>query len=74
MKTQRRNGGFGAAAGAGFPVTRMLQTLDEIGGLRRLGREVFSAAFDGMSADQLIEVIASTQQRALETAGIRYPR
>ncbi len=53
-----------------FPVTRMLQTLQGIGGLNRLGPEVFSAVFDRMSADELIEVIRSSQARALDDAGI----
>ncbi len=53
-----------------FPVTRMLQALHGIGGLNRLGPEVFSAAFDRMSADELIEVIRSSQARALDEAGI----
>jgi hypothetical protein len=36
-----------------FDIARLLQTLDNIGGLRRVGPEIFSAALDGLTAAEI---------------------
>ncbi|ACM28811.1 MULTISPECIES: sugar phosphate isomerase/epimerase family protein [Rhizobium] len=58
--------------GAGeFPISAILQTLKDIGGLRRVGPEVFSCEFDAMSADDIAVRCRETLVQALDSVGIR---
>ncbi len=54
-----------------LPVNHMLEMLKEIGGLQRIGPEVFSAKLDKMSADGIADALRAPYWRALETAGIK---
>src|SRR5271170_753335 len=53
-----------------LPINQLLEILKEIGGLQRVGPEVFSAALDRMSADSIAEALRAPYWGALATAGI----
>lgn len=52
-----------------FPVTEITRTIHQSGGLRNVGPEIFSAQFDTMTADQIIQSIRDFFPRALQDAG-----
>lgn len=54
-----------------FPVTEITRTLAEIGGMRNVGPEIFSAKFDAMTADEIIASIRDFFPKALDAAGVR---
>ena len=54
----------------GLPINHLLEILRDIGGLQRVGPEVFSAALDKMSADAIAEALRAPYWEALATAGI----
>jgi hypothetical protein len=54
----------------GLPINHLLVILKEIGGLQRVGPEVFSAVLDKMSADAIAETLRAQYWEALATAGI----
>lgn len=54
-----------------FPVTEITKTLAEINGLRNVGPEIFSSAFDKMSADEIIAEIRRFFPQALAKAGVQ---
>ena len=54
----------------GLPVNYLLEILKEIGGLQKVGPEVFSASLDKMSADAIVETLRAPYWGALATAGI----
>ena len=53
-----------------LPINQLLEILKEIGGLQRVGPEVFSAALDRMSADAIAEALRAPYWGALAKAGI----
>jgi len=53
-----------------FDVTRLLRTLVDIGGLRRLGPEIFSAVFDSLPAEEIATICRGSLVDALNAAGI----
>ncbi|MEM9012472.1 MAG: sugar phosphate isomerase/epimerase [Pseudomonadota bacterium] len=53
-----------------FPVSEITQTLAEIGGLRNVGPEIFSAKFDRMGEQEIIAAIREFFPRALQQAGV----
>ena len=54
----------------GLPVNHLLGILKEIGGLQRVGPEVFSAALDKMPADAIAEALRAPYWGALTAADI----
>ena len=54
----------------GLPINHLLEILKDIGGLQRVGPEVFSAVLDKMSADAIAETLRAQYWEALATAGI----
>ncbi|MGJ4859700.1 sugar phosphate isomerase/epimerase family protein [Labrys sp. La1] len=59
-----------APGDGGFPVVELLQQLHRIGGLNRFGPEIFSAAFDKLSAEEIGQRCQSSFARAFDLAGI----
>lgn len=53
-----------------FPVAEITQALAEIGGLRNVGPEIFSAAFDKMTEAEITASIRDFFPRALRDAGV----
>lgn len=54
-------------AGEGkFPIKRILQILDQVEGLSRIGPEIFSPAFDKMTGDEIARISLSSTRQALE--------
>jgi sugar phosphate isomerase/epimerase len=49
-----------------FPISRLLSTLREIGGLNNVGLEVFSSRFDQLSAQEIGDITRGTFARFLE--------
>ncbi|MEM8654129.1 MAG: hypothetical protein AAGF36_05240 [Pseudomonadota bacterium] len=54
-----------------FPVAEITRIISDIGGLRNVGPEIFSAKFDAMSADEIIASIRDFFPKALDEAGVR---
>ena len=54
----------------GFPVVDLLKQLHRIGGLNRVGPEIFATEFDGLSADQIGERCRTSMAQAFDLAGI----
>ena len=55
-----------------FDTARLLQTLDSIGGLRRVGPEIFSAVFDGLTAAEIGTICRGSLVDSLDAAGISH--
>ena len=53
-----------------LPVDELLRMLKKIGGLQRVGPEVFSSALDAMPAEAIAETLRMPYWQALENAGI----
>ena len=54
----------------GFPVVDLLKQLHRIGGLNRIGPEIFSSAFDELSAAEIGDRCRSSMARVFDEAGI----
>lgn len=59
----------------GLPVVELLQQLDRIGGLNRVGPEIFSSAFDKLSAPEIGRRCRTSCLKVFEAAGLseRWP-
>ncbi len=59
----------------GFPVIELLQQLDRIGGLNRVGPEIFSSVFDKLSAGEIGEWCRTSCAHVFKAAGLaeRWP-
>ena len=54
----------------GFPVVDLLKQLHRIGGLNRVGPEIFATEFDTLSADQIGERCRTSMAQVFDLAGI----
>ena len=54
----------------GFPVVDLLQQLHRIGGLNRVGPEIFATEFDTLSADQIGDRCRTSMAHAFDLAGV----
>lgn len=55
-----------------FPVTQLLQLLDRMGAINRIGPEIFSQTQDEMAGDEIAEITANGFRKALDDAGITH--
>lgn len=56
-----------------FPIAELFRTLAAIGGLRRLGPEVFSVVHDQFQVEEMVAFLDGSLQPALGDAGVTYP-
>jgi 4-hydroxyphenylpyruvate dioxygenase len=54
----------------GLPIKQLLDILCEIGGIERLGPEVFSAKLDALSAEEIGQALREPYWQALANSGI----
>jgi 4-hydroxyphenylpyruvate dioxygenase len=57
----------------GLPVKHLLDILCEIGGIERVGPEVFSAKLDALSAEAIAQALREPYWRTLANSGIGRP-
>lgn len=55
-----------------FDITRLLRTLHGIGGLRRMGPEIFSSVLDTLPAEDIAVICRGSMIDALDRAGIEH--